>query len=294
MNSKIIICIILVLFCEAIFFNIINNVECQFILGLLISWLFIDYVISFLTNDFYKNGYYQEYHTSYNQKQTDYQSYKPKNNYNDYSYTPPMHKSRSDIESDLIRAIKPNMNIIISNDESIQKKITDKKEAYCQMLADKTKKLQIEKPSVTKKQTPKETKVSTALLPIKAESTVSKPKKEIASSLILIDNNASLSDNKKQIYDAIINYFNNAKLNVCVIRELIQNFVYVDVIESTDGKTANVVIYINDFNIMLTHKLNFSDLVQNIRDKCKNVNSVGFKKVLYQTVLNYYDSFSKL
>ena len=34
--------------------------------------------------------------------------------------------------------------------------------------------------------------------------------------------------------------------------------------------------------------------VEELKEKCKNVNTISFKKVLYQTVLDYYDSFSNL
>lgn len=301
MDNKVFITIIFVLACEFIFFNTINSIECQFIIGLLIGWLGGDFLMSLSKNDYYKDGYYQEYHTSSNnstftKKETDYSAYKPKTIYSDYSYTPK--KSSSDIESSVIKAIKPNMHIIISDDKKIQKTVDEKKKAYSKML-EEAKVLKIEKPHTFTKKKQETTKSNAAaLLPMKVESTSTKPtttsKVEIASSLILIENNASLSDNKKMVYDAIINYFKNAKLNVCTLRELMQNFVYVDVIESSDNKLANVVLYINDFNLMLTHKLSFNDLVQNIKEKCKNVNTISFKKVLYQTVLDYYDSFSNL
>ena len=193
------------------------------------------------------------------------------------------YKTYNETASDIIKMMKPSMNIVFDSEEKTDI-VNKKKEEYYQNILKNGVTVNTSK-STTVKPTTVEEKKPIALLPApstNATNNLTNPALSI-DKIINVINTSEINAKTKEVYDAIIDYISHHIFIPYTIHMALNTIRYVDVIPEIE--TAN--IYFTDREFWNKYNITPEEMAQHVKKKT-NLKEVVIENYLVQSVSEYF------
>lgn len=183
----------------------------------------------------------------------------------------PKKKQEDDLVKNIFKTIKPNMNIVLENDDKTKHMIESKQKNITEIIENYKKKIATESDTLEEETTTLEQ---------------TEDKSNYCDAYIIIENAQQISPNKTKVYDSILEFFKVTKVKYSTIKNVLENIVFIDLIE----EIGNVVIYVKDSSIFKNNSINSVRLKNYIiaySDCIKHVEIEQYKSLtIYEYFLN--------